>query len=166
MIILVGGLPGSGKSFFAKKFAARLKFEYVGSDQTRQALNKNGHYEQSDKLAIYRELATNTEKKIREGKTVVVDATFSSRIARDLFIKLSGALTTTRKFILIYADEATIKLRISKPRQDSEADFEVYKKIKAEYDPIDFDHIEIRSQEGNFDEMFNIALNYISKNTS
>jgi len=49
MIIIVCGLPGSGKSFFAHRLAAKLDALHISSDKTRKEMKTLGHYTFTDK---------------------------------------------------------------------------------------------------------------------
>lgn len=44
MIILVAGLPGPGKSYFAEKLAGILSAVYLNTDRIRLALHAAGKY--------------------------------------------------------------------------------------------------------------------------
>jgi len=163
MIILVAGLPGSGKSYFASRLAAQLDAVYVGSDKVRKSLDGLGKYHLEDKLIVYRGMADLAEENLSEGKKVVLDATFFLKDMRTLFFALADKYTSAFHFIYIEADEDLIKKRVAKKRPDSEADFEVYKKVKHEYEAIDFPHLVIQSTDSNITEMIEKAIHYIQK---
>jgi predicted kinase len=64
-------------------------------------------------------------------------------------------------FIEVQADENIIRQRLKKPRQYSEADFEVYKLIKQQNEPIDEPHLILKSTDDNIDEMLQKASEYL-----
>jgi predicted kinase len=162
MIILVSGLPGSGKSYFAEKLAARLGAVYLNSDQVRLTMKASGKYSFQDKLLVYREMANQTTRLLDEKKTVVIDATFYRQVMRDLFFKLAKDKSTPIRFINVIADEELIRERLKKPRKFSEADFPVYEKVRDEFEEITIPHLTLQSTNDNITWLLNKAIQYIS----
>ena len=163
MIVLVAGLPGSGKSYFASRLAEHLHAIYIGSDEVRKSLDAFGKYSLPDKLAIYEVMADLAAENLEKGETVIIDATFYLKNMRRLFFALADKHSSELYLIHVEAKEELIRERVSKPRPDSEADFEVYKKIKGEYEPIDSPHLTLQSTNSNITQMINQAMQYIGK---
>lgn len=155
MIIIVSGLPGSGKSFFADKLARLLQAEYLSSDRIRKELKKSGQYTFSDKLAVYLAMAERARKAVRENKTVIVDATFYHHTMRDFFKQLAKEEAVTILFILVETTEEIVKKRLKGPRIESEADYGVYMNIKEQFEAYDFPHLTLFSSNDNIDDMLN-----------
>ena len=153
MIIVVSGLPGSGKSFFANKLSKVLDAEYISSDHTRKELNASGLYSFSDKLAIYLAMAENVRKAVKREKKVVVDATFYHHTMRDFFKQVAKEEKVPIYFILIETTEQIAKKRLSEPREESEADYGVYVSIKNQFETYNFPHLELFSTNDNIDDM-------------
>jgi len=162
MIILVSGLPGSGKSYFAEKLAARLGAVYLNSDQVRFTMSASGKYSFQDKLLVYREMVNQTIRFLDEKKTVIIDATFYRQVMRDLFFKLSKDKSKPIRFINVIADEELIRERLDKPRRFSEADFSVYEKVREEFEEITIPHLTLQSTNDNITLLLNKAIQYIS----
>lgn len=163
MIILVAGLPGTGKSYFAIRLAARLEAVYISSDKVRKSLEGMGKYALEDKLSVYKGMADLAEVNLTKGESVVLDATFYRKDMRSLFFTLADKYSSDIYFVYIEAKEDLIRKRVSKARPDSEADFEVYKKVKAQYDPINIPHLILQSTDRNISEMIQQAVQYINK---
>ena len=64
-------------------------------------------------------------------------------------------------FIEVRAEESLIRERLKRPRKDSEADFEVYKKIKKQWEPLDEDHLILQSTDDNIKEMLEKTADYL-----
>lgn len=158
-LVLVGGLPGSGKSFFALRLAKAAGAVYVGSDQLRKSMAASGKYTWEDKLAVYRALARRAEKALEKDTWVVVDATFSHRAMRNIFVDLVDKLSVPGVFIWLYANDALIKHRLSKPRPDSEADYAVYERLRDEFEMIEKPYIALESTNDNIDALLETGLN-------
>ena len=64
-------------------------------------------------------------------------------------------------FIEIQADENTTRERLKKPRPDSEANFEVYKLISKQNEPLEEPHLILKSTDDNIDEMLRKSSEYL-----
>ena len=64
-------------------------------------------------------------------------------------------------FIEVRADESLIRERLKKTREYSEADFDVYKKIKKEWEPLNERHLILHSTDDNISGMLQQAINYL-----
>lgn len=160
MIILVFGLPGSGKSFFAAHLAKRLNAEYFNSDRLRKKMFDKRTYTNEEKEMVYDEMLLRMKDAVKKGKNVVLDATFYKSTIRKKFIEEAKNIDNII-FIEVQADESMIKERLQRPREDSEADFEVYKKIKKEWEPLSEVHLILESTNDNIGEMLETTSNYL-----
>jgi predicted kinase len=165
MLILVMGLPGSGKSYFARAFAKKINAVHFNSDIIRKQEPEHTAYTAADKLKVYQSMYSKTCQELTQGNTVVVDATFSLQKYRDPYLNYAKANQIPIKTILVSADENTIFQRLQHSRPDSDADFEVYKKIKSEFEPIALNYLELTSHLYTLDEQIELALVYIANNS-
>jgi predicted kinase len=163
MIIVIFGLPGSGKSYFARKLAKRLNARLISSDAVRQQLRQNGKYDDQAKITVYLEMLSLMETGIKDHQSIVLDATFFKAGIRELFKEKAGELGEPVYFIEIRANEETIKTRVSKPRPDSEADFEVYLNVKREFEPLTEDHLVLYSDREPIERMLDEAMAYLNE---
>ena len=160
MIAIVFGLPGSGKSYFAVKLAELINASYISSDQLRMQLYANRTYKENEKLLVYDAMLLKMKDHLLQGENVVLDATFYKNEIRQKFIK-AGKKLSELVFVEINANETLTWERLQKKRLDSEADFEVYKKVKALWEPMKDDHLILQSTNENLAEMLRQAENYI-----
>lgn len=163
MMILVSGLPGSGKSFFASRLAKRLNADYINSDLVRKILRVTGKYAFEDKFRVYRYMAEKATALVKRGNTVVVDATFYHHSMRTLFINAAAQSRCRIYFIVIGAAEELVKERLSQPRQDSEADLGVYQSMKAQFESYIQPHLRLQSKANNIEQMLAEAIEYLSE---
>ncbi|MEX2567972.1 MAG: ATP-binding protein [Cyclobacteriaceae bacterium] len=157
MLIIVMGLPGSGKSFFAQRLAENLDMAYINSDVIRKEINLKGQYQPKQRLEVYREMAVRAQVFFQKNKNVMVDATFQFPESRDLFKDLADKFGQRLVCYYIWAEETLIKERLSQERKDSEADFEVYRLVKSNYAAIPPHCHSIQSTNENIDDMINKA---------
>ena len=125
MIVVVFGLPGSGKSYFAYRLADLLKADYISSDRLRRDLFAQTTYSETEKLLVYAKMLMEIKDHIRQNRNLVFDATFYKNDIRQQFISAAGQENKII-FIEIQAAETAIRRRLAKNRADSDADFDVY----------------------------------------
>lgn len=161
MIIIVFGLPGSGKSFFAQRLADRLNAGYVNSDRLRKELFAERIYTDREKAAVYEKMLDEMKHHAVHNLNLVLDGTFHKKKVRKMF---TDELPEKEKiiFIEIQADEDVIRERVRKPRPYSEADFEVHKLIRDQYEPLEEPHLILKSTNQNIEEMLNKSSEYLT----
>lgn len=160
MIIAVTGLPGSGKSFLARHLALKIGGTKISSDQVREELKQRGKYDEESKLEVYQEMLALTRSAVHKNSHVVLDATFHKERVRKHILEAATALHVPLYFVEVKAAEVIIKERVTKRRADSDADFNVYLKIKEELEPLKEDHLTLYSDRTDLDEMIGEALRY------
>ncbi|WP_052699084.1 AAA family ATPase [Flagellimonas lutaonensis] len=158
MIIIVLGLPGSGKSYFAERLAKTIPAEYINSDRLRKELLPQRTYSEAEKAIVYEAMLEKMEEAIAQKKNVVLDATFHKKETRDLFLqKVSEKVF----FIEVRADEKIIRERLKRNRPYSEADFGVYETIEKQWEPLTRPHLTVQSTNDNIDDMLQKAMEYL-----
>jgi len=162
-LVLVLGLPGSGKTTFAKALSERINALHLNSDIVRTQLNKRGQYSEQTKIMIYDQMCEQTYQALKNGETVIVDATFYKQMLRNRFIDIATKLNVPYKLINIRAKTHTIKKRMNTEREHSEADFSVYQSIKEQFEPIEEPFLAISSEELSLEEMTQYAQQYINE---
>ena len=163
MIIIVFGLPGSGKSYFASRLAERIGAKYVNSDRLRKELFPVRTYSEQEKKAVYDYMLEEMMQALLQNNSLVLDATFHRKESRELFtdkIQNKGEIV----FIEVQADEEIIRERVSKKREYSDADFEVYKLIRQQNESLSDTHLILQSTNDNIDEMLEKAANFLKIN--
>ena len=161
MIFIVFGLPGSGKSFFAEHFATEMNAKYISSDTLRKEIFDKRTYTAKEKEMVYDEMLLQTIKETQQNKNVVLDATFYKKAIRKKFIDELENFDEVI-FIEVRAVESLIKERVQKVRENSEADFEVYKKMKTEWEALMEEHLILESTNDNIKEMLEKTSHYLN----
>ena len=160
MVVIVFGLPGSGKSYFASRLAKRIDADYINSDRLRKEMFKMRTYSQQEKESVYQTMLQKMKQDVATNKNVVLDATFHNKETRQPFIKemkTKGGIY----FIEIVAEERIVRERLKRKRRYSEADFEVYKMISSENEPLAESHLVLQSTNSNIKEMLGKAVDYL-----
>jgi len=160
MIVIVLGLPGSGKSYFASRLAEVIQADYINSDQVRKEMFSKRMYSEQEKGAVYNAMLEKMKSVVQLNKDLVIDATFHREDSRQLFIRqLRGKAKFF--FIEITANPDLIRRRLKKERPFSEADFEVYELTRQQWQPVREPHLSLESTDENIDYMLDRAVNYL-----
>ena len=160
MIIIVFGLPGSGKSYFAKNLAEMIKADYINSDKIRRTMFAVRAYSAREKWSVYNEMLAQMHKAVQQHKNLVLDATFYTNEIRKPFLDEAEEIDNII-FIEVRAEEALIMERLKIKRKDSEADFNVYRIIKKQWEPFCKDHLILQSTDDNIAEMLERTAAYL-----
>jgi len=149
MIIVICGLPGTGKSTLANILSKKINATILRTDEIRKKLFKNPTYSEEEKKLIYR-IMLMTANYFAKGKIpCILDATFSKEESRREISLIAEKNKVPIHFIECICDENIVRKRIgNKKRNLSDANWEIYLKIKKEYEPIKFEHTIIDTSDG------------------
>lgn len=157
---MITGLPGTGKTTFARSLAEALGEPHFNTDIIRDELGLRGQYDEATKKKVYSSLLDHTRREVERGNKVVVDGTFFKKELRRPFVELSQQLETSICWVEITAEEPVVKERVSQKRTYSEADYDVYLKIKEAFEPLEEDHLTLRSDQCTVEEMIEKTKSY------
>lgn len=141
---MICGLPGTGKSFISRELANRIDAEHLNTDKIRKHVLDKRTYSEEEKNKIYNMLAKEAEKLLKQGKNVIVDATFYLKRHREIMKKTAEQTGNNFYAIQCILPEEEIRKRMEKRKQEknySEADFNVYLKIKNIFESLEGEHL-------------------------
>jgi predicted kinase len=161
MIILVFGLPGTGKTFFAEHLAEKIGAVHLNTDFVREKLQFKGHYDEKTKQQVYNELFKQAQMEFKKGSDVIVDGTFHVSRRREQLEKLAKEENKKVYYIEMKAEEKAARKRLKKSRKHSEADPDVYETIKNEFEPLANKSLELWSDREDIDKMIEKAKKFI-----
>ncbi len=136
-LLLVGGLPGTGKSTVSRDLSKRAGFSLIRSDVVRKELaavsGPAGGQRDDDIYAsawterTYAECLRRAEAMLFEGKRVLVDATFRQEKHRTDFFELAVHCGVPAGMLICHAEPEYVRRRLEQRRGDvSDADWDVY----------------------------------------
>jgi aminoglycoside phosphotransferase family enzyme/predicted kinase len=148
-LVLVGGLPGTGKSTLARSLAGRANLVIIRSDAVRKELAGltpeapapasfgGGLYTPGRTEQTYAQCLRRAENALFEGHRVLVDATFGEDQRRRAFVEMGLRLGVPVALFLCRADPETVRKRLRHRRGDvSDADLSIYQKAAERWEPI------------------------------
>jgi len=144
MIILFAGLPATGKSTLAKQVAKSIKGVVLRTDKIRKQLLEEPKYTEEEKKLIYNVTFLIAEYLASAGVNVILDGTFYKRELRHRVYEIARKTGAKLYIIECCAPERIIKERMDRRKRRaslSDADFEVYRKIAEQFEPIRREHI-------------------------
>jgi predicted kinase len=162
MIIIVFGLPGSGKTYLASRLAKKIGVKRISSDVLRKELVKSPTYSKDEKLLIYKKMFEIMCDYVSNREHLIIDGTFYKAAMRNTYIKQIELQGGEIKFIEIKADKAIIKERLSHERINSDADYHIYELIAREFEPYIEDHLILHSTNDNIVELLETAISYLA----
>ena len=146
-LVLLSGLPGTGKTTFASQLAARLEARVLESDLVRRELFPKRRYTRKESGTVFAEVRERAEAALREGRDVIVDATNLREWERQGFLELAGRQGAPVVAVRLTAPDAVVRERLSGPRQGaSEANVGVYNRMRGEEEPFRIPCIQVDSR--------------------
>ncbi len=161
MILIVFGLPGTGKTYFARRLAEEINASYFNTDQVRKELHLEGQYDQKSKTQVYDQIRNKLEEVSGNGKDVIVDGTFHLTAVRDAFIDQARKLDEPIAFVEMKASDKTIEKRMQSEREHSDADYKVYLQVKYDFEEMNEPHLVLVSEVQPIDEMIKNTKSYL-----
>lgn len=139
-LIVVCGLPGVGKTTVASRAATLVDGDVLRTDAIRKDLFSDPEYTEAESRAVYGELLVRAATRLTEKESVVLDATFKRRRSRRNAQGLARAASVPLRTIKVECDESVVETRIEDRDGLSDADFEIHRKFRREYEPLEIDH--------------------------
>jgi uncharacterized protein len=146
-LVLVAGLPATGKSTLAAGLADRVGFEVLSSDRVRKELAglapdrsagappDEGLYAPSWTERTYGALLDRAGVILRRGGRALVDASFHREERRRPFLRLARSLAVPARLLVCRTDAAVARRRLeSRAPGPSDADWAVYRTMADRWD--------------------------------
>ncbi len=148
-LVLVAGLPGSGKSTLTRTLAETAGFDVIRSDVVRKELADPvgaasapaafgaGLYSEEWNEQTYDECLRRAEGLVFEGRRVLIDASFREDARRRLFLDAARRWGITACLLICQADAAVVRERLARRRNDaSDADWAIHQEVVRHWEPL------------------------------
>jgi predicted kinase len=161
MLILLYGLPATGKTTLARALSASTGALHLNSEQVRADLGLYNQYSPEDKEAVYHALLDRTREALHLGQTVVVDSTFYIESIREPFRRIAAAMNTPVFWVLVKAQEASVRERLQTIHASGTPDLSVYYAVRDNEEPLADPHLTVWTDEESVEEMLEAVRHYI-----
>jgi len=148
-LVLLSGLPGSGKSYFSRELAKRFPLAHLNSDVLRRRLFLRPAHSAAESARLFAAVHALAERLLARGVSVIVDATSLREAHRSPLYEIAertGAgliVVQTQAPHTIARGRLTRRARGRDRRDASEATVEVYDRMRSEVEPIRRPHVTV-----------------------
>ncbi|MEX0800984.1 MAG: DegV family protein [Dehalococcoidia bacterium] len=148
-LVVVAGLPGSGKSHFSRELAQRRPLAHLDSDALRRALFERPTHSAEESARLFAAVHALIERLLARGASVIVDATSARKAHRRLLYEIAkraGAglvVVETEAPPDVAIERLTARTRRADPGDASDATVAVYNRMRAAWEPIERPHVRV-----------------------
>jgi predicted kinase len=164
LIIMLVGLPGSGKSTFARRLAPRIGAVVLESDVNRRLLFGTPSHSAAESRALFRTIHAAARTLLERGYPVIIDATNLKESARRPVIALADSLGIRLFIVQLEAPDPVVRERLvhrgALPDGHLAAGVEVYEQMAETSQPLLHDHWRIDTSDP---EAYEQALDALSE---
>jgi predicted kinase len=135
VLVVVCGLPGSGKSYFSRRLVEKVPLAYVQSDVMRKALFPQPDYSEREGYRLFQALHLLIRRLLQRGIPVLFDATNLNEDYRAPLYRIANELDVPLFIVFTTAPQSVVKARLTRREKGSleagrsDADWDVYLKM-------------------------------------
>jgi len=140
VFIAVSGLPGTGKSYFCRRLAERLRLVILESDTLRKTLFSSPGYSAQESSHLFRAMHLLIERLLKRGISLILDATNLSERYREYLYSIADRSDVKLVLVRVEAPPQVVHERLNNRLKSSEnksdADWAVYQRMKSSVERI------------------------------
>jgi hypothetical protein len=151
VLIMVSGLPGTGKSYFSRQLAERLRLTILESDAIRKQLFQKPCYSAAESARLFRFIHQRLEERLLQGNSVILDATNLKEKYRKAVYRIAESCEARLIIVQVEAPPDVVRERLDSrgkradSNETSDADWAVYRKMKARAEKISRPYFTVNS---------------------
>ncbi|HEU4482887.1 MAG TPA: AAA family ATPase [Nitrososphaeraceae archaeon] len=166
MIIVICGLPGTGKTFLSNKLSSYVNATVLSTDKLRKELFGKPTYTAWERALIYDVLFLLAKYLHSSGISCILDGTFNLEKSRSEVKELLNLTHDQIHIIECICPEDMILTRLLLRKDDySDANVSIYLKMKKIYEPVRQKHISINTTKP-IDKNIEKIIKYIYRSTA
>lgn len=151
VLLLLSGLPGTGKSFLARRLAEALPFVIIESDVVRKILFPQPLYTAQESRWVHRTCHALMARLLKRGVRVIYDATNLIEYHRELVYRIAQKAGARLVVVKTVASEEVVRERLrarqEEARELSDADWRVYRRMASRQEQVSHPHLVIDTSE-------------------
>ena len=146
-LVILCGLPGTGKSYFARELAHRAPFVWLSSDRTRKLLVDRPSYSRREHRRVFSAMHVLTKGYLRDGYSVVFDATNLNENVRRPLYESADEAGVEPLIIRFTAPSELVRSRLSDRAEgigeasQSDATWDIYARMAVADQPVPRPHL-------------------------
>jgi hypothetical protein len=150
-LIVVAGLPGTGKSYLCHRLAERLPLLILESDALRQVLFNQPNYSAEESARLFRAIHSLIEELLKKGIPTALDATNLSESNREYLYQIAERYDVKLILVWVEAPNEVVRQHFEQRarathREDmSQADWNVYLKMRDSVQPMRRHHFVVNT---------------------
>ncbi|MBC7943223.1 AAA family ATPase [Candidatus Saccharibacteria bacterium] len=113
-VIVMVGIPGSGKSFFAEHFAETFNAPLISFGRLRDELFNEPTYSSDEQAVIRRVSDYMLDELFKTHRTIILEGVADTRTDRQEIVKRSRHAGYTPLFVWVQTESSTARLRVTK----------------------------------------------------
>ncbi len=151
VLLVLTGLPGTGKTHIANELARRTNAVVLESDAVRTLLFRERRYTRPENRRVFAALHAATDVLLAQGSTVIVDATNVAERERAPLYEIAERRSVRLILVHVTAQEQIARERLERRRaggaSHSQADVGVYERMLSRVERIQRPHYAIDTSE-------------------
>ena len=146
-LLMLAGLPGSGKSTFAREIVSRLPLLVLESDRLRKLLVGNPQYTAQEHSRVFRAIHLLLDEFLRQGFPVILDATNIAERNRRPVYAIARRLGVPLSVVVVTAPAQAVRQRLADreagldPTGWSDANWTIHCRMAPAWEPPKRPHI-------------------------
>ena len=149
-LVVVSGLPGTGKSYFCRRLAERTPTIIMESDVMRKTLFPSPTYSATESVRLFQAIHHLIEHLLKKGISLVFDATNLSERNRERLYHIAYQLNARLVMVRVEAPPEVVQKRLrnradgtGSEEDQSEADWAVFQRMKTSVQQIRRHHFAV-----------------------
>ena len=146
-LLMLAGLPGSGKSRFSRDVSSRHPFLVLESDRLRKALVAKPRYTRDEHSRVFSACHWLIDEFLEQGYPVLLDATNSAQRNRRPILAIAHRRNVPLAIVVLTAPPDVVQKRLQAreagldPATWSDAGWDVYARMAPAWQPVEQPHI-------------------------
>lgn len=148
-LVVVSGLPGTGKSYFCRRLAERTPVAILESDALRKVIFCSPSYSSEESAHLFQTIYRLAADLLAKGITLAVDATNLEEYHRERLYHIADHTAARLIVVQIWAPPEVVHRRLLRraggkdPSDSSDADWQVYQRMRPNAEGIRRNHFKV-----------------------